>query len=1066
MPTYRLPSRLLSIAFILLTCFASVFGQGITTSGLSGFVTDAQGQGIAGVAISVLHEPSGTRASAISRAKGQYDLSGLRIGGPYTVTAAGAGLGEQTRKDIYLELGESGLVNFTVGQTEVVKMQAFTVSAERETVFSAAKISTGSSFDILDIANTTTVRRSVQDIAQLDSRVNLLNLANNGEMSAQGQNYRFNSFLVDNVQTNDPYGLNSNGFAALRSPIPLEALQGLSVELNPYDVRRAGFTGALINAVTKSGTNRFSGLVYAEYADQAYRAKNPVTNVRENFRERTFGATFGGPILRDRLFFFLSYDDFRRQTPPPTRAINLDPNQVAQIVARAQTFGYVAGDFEGAEGLSLQKTYLGKLDWNISTDHRMTVSYRRLRGIEPEFPFYSGNSGTSFSNYWYDASRETDSYTAQVFSKWTANFRTEASASFNKYNGSAQNHGPPFPEVFVRGLTAVRVQDNTTITTGTVDLGTNNTYQLNQLFTETRNASLVGEYSVGPHTFLLGADYQRTEISNLFVPYYYGAYTFNTLADWLSGTNASFQQTVVAAGKTIADAYAVFPYTTLGLFVQDVWKPTAQLTLTAGLRFDTPFISTGPTTIPTTTNYSEERFRAAFGRASNTTNDGNYLVAPRIGFNYKFATDRKTQVRGGVGLFQGTNPAVWLANAYQNRGVTNRVTVNNATFSPSTANNNVGAPAVAIINITDPDFHSPAVWKANLALDHLLPFGGLVLTAEFGVIEALHAPLLNNLNLRPVGINPDGRIRYAGPIAATTTTGGRNNASASYTNTSFYQNAGFADVYNLTNSKNGGGNDFTLRLARPFLRNWAASLAWTRSSYREVSPMTATGTAQSFYNTRAIFNPNEETSSTSNYNIPHKIVGQLTYRLNVFKNAPSTFSLTYQRRTGRPYSWIFYADANGDGFTFNDLFYVPSGPFDPKVRWNSVTERDNFFAYAKASTLSKYLGSVVPRNTETSPWVNTFDLKFTQVIPVYRSVTTEVYANLLNVGNLLNRRWGLVNEIPFSYKRAVAATTYDAATHQYVYTFTPTTLNLLPTTADGTSSTSRWQISVGMRVRF
>ena len=1057
------------LALVCASCLLAVSalnGQGLTTSGVTGLISDRSGRPIANATVTVVHEPSGTRAIAATGARGRYELAGLRTGGPYTIAAIAPGRVGETRGDVYLELGESGLFNFELEAGEIVQLKPFTVTAERETIFSAAKTGMGTGFDAREIEQIASVRRNVQDIAQLDSRVNLLNLGNNGELSAQGQNYRFNSFLVDNVPTNDPYGLNSNGFAALRSPVPFEALQALSVELNPYDVRRGGFTGALINAVTKSGTNRFAGMLYGEYTDERLRAKHPVTNAREGFSERTLGATLGGPLRRDRLFFFLSYDDFERETPPPTRQINLDPNQVAQIVARARTFNYESGDFSGAENLSRQKINLAKLDWNLGTAHRLSLTYRRLRGVEPEFPFYSGFNGTSFSNYWYDASRRTDNYTAQLFSNWTSRLRTEASVTFYEYNGSARNHGTPFPEVFVRGLNAIRVADGTPITVGTVDLGTNNTYQLNQLSTKTRNATVFGEYSLANHTLLAGADYQRTEIANLFIPYYFGAYTFNTLADWLAGTNASLQQTVFAPGKTVRDAVADFPSTTFGLFAQDTWRPSRQLTVTAGLRFDTPHVTTAPTTIPTTATYSEAAFRTAFGRASNTTNDGNFTIGPRVGFNYRFAGERKTQLRGGVGLFQGTNPAVWLANAYQNRGVTNRITIANATFSPSTGPVTVSAPAIAIINLTDEDFRSPSVWKANAALDHTLPFAGLVLTAEAGLVRAHRAPFLQNLNLRPVGTTPDGRIRYAGPISATTAGAGRSSASASYTSVANYLTPGFGDVYLLTNTDQGGGHDFTLRLARPFRQNWATSLSWTRSDYREASPMTATGVAQSFYNARAVVNPNEPKASRSNYSIPHKIVAQLVYRLTSFKRAPTTAALTYSGRTGRPYSWVFYADANGDGFTFNDLFYVPTGPTDPRVRWVNATERDNFFRFLDSSTLAKHRGAIVPRNSENSPWVNTFDLKLTQVLPIYRSVTTELYVNLINVGNLLNDQWGRVEEMPFSYRRAVAGTTFDATANQYVYTFTPTTLNPLPISADGSSSTSRWHLSAGVRVRF
>ncbi|MEO6568644.1 MAG: hypothetical protein ABIO94_07750, partial [Opitutaceae bacterium] len=939
-----------------------------------------------------------------------------------TITATG--LPEEVRKDVYLDLGEATPLSVKLGGSGVVTMEVFKVEGDRNTIFSAAKISTGSSFNAAEVEQLPSIRRNVQDIAQMDSRVTVLNLSQDGEMSAQGQNYRFNSFLVDNVQTNDPYGLNSNGFTTLRSPVPFEALQAVTVELNPYDVRRAGFTGALINAVTKSGTNKFSGMAYGEYTDLNMRAKNPVTQVRDSFRERTLGGTLGGPIVRDRLFFFLSYDEFRRQTPPPTLSQTLDPNQVAQIVARARTFNYEPGELTG-ENVARQKTHIAKLDWNISNTHRLSVSYRRVRSQSPVFQFYGGTNGTdtSFSNFWYDSSRKTDAYTAQLFSTWTPNFRTEATFSTLKYDGTAQNRGTPFPQVFIQGLTAVRIADNVTVTNATVDLGTYNVQQENEKTSKSRTASLTGEYLLGDHTFTVGAAYQRAETLDSFINNAYGSYTFATLASWLAGSPASKSQTVFAPGKTPADAIGSFVYTTLGLYLGDVWKPSSRLAVTAGLRFDGGYIPDGPIEIPAAPSYSEASFRTAFGRSSTTTNDGNYTISPRVGFNYRLTTERRTQVRGGLGLFQGTNPMVWLNNAYQSRGVTSNLTTANVSFSPDITSAPSGALPSAPINVTHPDFHAPAVWKANLAADHTLPFGGgLIVTAEAGFLQTKYGTIIRNLNLRPVGTNPDGRIRYAGPIVATSTGNGRGQNGNPYTSSANYQNAGFQDVYELANTSKGGGADFTLKLTRPMKNNWSGSLAWTRSNYKEVSPMTATGLAQSFYNTRAVFNPNDEVSSTSNYNIENRLVGQLTFRFNLIKRfkAPTTITAFWQSRIGRPYSWVFSGDANGDGFTFNDLLYVPSGPGDPNVRWNNTTERDNFFAYVASSSLRNYMGLVVPRNSETSLWVQTLDLKLTQEIPIRGNVRVEVFASLLNVGNLLKDKWGLLQELPFSYKRAVA----------------------------------------------
>ncbi|MBI4625107.1 MAG: TonB-dependent receptor [Verrucomicrobia bacterium] len=1065
----RLSGGIFALGFALA---GTAFGQGITTSAMSGTITDRQGKAVTDATITITHDPSGTSSTAVSRANGQYNISGLRVGGPYTVAVTAAGQPSESRTDVYLDLGAAQDVSFTLGATTVV-MDVVKVSVERDVTFGAGKITTGTVFTDADIANIASVRRNVQDFAQLDSRVYLGSYDQGGQLSAQGQNFRFNSFLIDGVQANDTFGLNSNGFSSLRSPIPPEAMLALNTELSPYDARRAGFTGALMNAVTKSGTNQFRGSLYYEYTDQDWRAKNPVTQVRDVFKESTFGATLGGPILPGKLFFFASYDHFKREIAPPSQNFVPDSAIVQAITTRAGSFGsFNPGSFS-ASNEPFQKTYLGKLDWNIVPGHRASFTYRKNEGQDTVFSNFSGATTTSFSTEWYDQPRKTDSYTGQFFSTWTPNLRTEVSASFTKYDGSpASRSDGKFPEVQIQNVSGRRLDTGAAITNGAVYFGTEFSRQLNAITTKTRNATFAADYSMGDHTFMFGGDYEKTEITNKFVQAFLGSYTFTNPAAWTAGTASNLQVAVLAPGATVDDAIARFDLGMYGLYFQDTWKPSTQLTLVGGLRLDYPEFSNNPKAIPTTPTYSEASFRTAFGIPSTTSGDGNYTISPRLGFVYELKTDRKTQLRGGVGLFQGRSPSVYLSNAYSNRGVAARVTQNNVPFT-ATVTPGTGAAAVAVINLTDPDFRQPVSWKGNLAIDHTLPFGGIVLTLEVSGIQAYRAIQTENLNLKPVGTMPDGRIRYAGVIAATTATASRSSASNTYRTNDLYQNAGFADVYKFTNSRKGGGEDFTFAIRRPMKRGlgglggyWAGSLAWTRSDYTEVSPSTSS-VAQSNYNNRAVFNPNENVDSISNTNIKDRIVATLTHRFELVKNYPTTIAAIYQARAGHPYSWVYFADSNGDGFTFNDLFYVPSGPTDPKVRWTSIAERDAFFDFVNSSTLRKYAGSVAPRNSEVSPWMQTLDLKFTQEIPMpgYNRVKFEAFANIINLGNLLNKNWGLIEEVPFSYKRAVAATTLDTATNQYVYTFNSTTLNTVPIVARDTPE-SRWQIQLGAKVRF
>lgn len=1097
-------SKLFTAAVAVVALFASTtvaFAQGITTGAIVGTALNPSGQPVAGATVTVVHEPSGTRASGVTRANGQYNVSGLRVGGPYTVTINADTYQETVRREIYVEQGSSVDVSATLAASGVVQLEAFQVVTSRDTTFGAGKMGTGSTFNEAEVGNVSSVRRNIQDVAVLDSRMFLGSLDQGGQLSAQGQNFRFNSLLVDGVRSDDQFGLNSNGFSSLRGPVPIDGIQSLGVELNPYSGRYSGFTGALINTTIKSGTNEFEGKIYYEVSNENLRAKNPLTGVKESFDEKSYGIVISGPIIRNKLFFSYIYDNFERTTVPPQAtfipngSISDASTPLGQIYARAKALGYDAGSLGSGDNVSTQETHIGKIDWNISDKHRLALTYRRNYGVESIFPNYTGATTTSLSGHWYTQNRNTDSYVAQLNSQWTPDFRTELTGSYTKYDGSPQNSATAFPMVTINGVAGTRAGSSTALS-GSVVLGTENSRQLNKLNTEESQFKAIGEWSRGNHTFTFGAEDVSTDYVNAFVQNTNGVYTFSSVANWTAGTPPSaYTLAKPYAGASIDDAVARWTYENYALFVEDTWRPNSKLTLLYGLRFDYPYIGEAP---PVATG-----FQSAFGIANNTTNSGNYTIAPRVGFSYEFATQRKTQLRGGVGLFQGKNPAVWLSNAYSNAG---SVYTYNATtaelagivFNPDPATQTVPGSAnpAPNINVTDGDFVQPRLWKSNIAIDHELPFGGITASVEYYfnlVDKSVNTVYLNYLE---AGTLPDGRIRYAGTatptgtfqIAGITTLAqaqaafGTSAVNSSATSGSFSpanpnsvvfnsaSTAGrrrvstFADVFYLTNTDKGQAWGTTFSLARPMKNKWGWSFSYTRGNATEVSPITSS-TASSNYQNRAVFNPNEDVASISNTSIKDRIVASVTRQFEFIKKAPTTISLVYQGRTGHPYSWVFRGDANGDGFTFNDLLYVPTGPTDPKVTWGSTAERDAFFAFVETTSLSKYKGTHAPRNSETSPWLQTVDLKFTQALPIYKKVRAELYLNVINFANLLNDKWGIQEEVPFSYRRAVAGATYNATTNSWAYTFNNTTLNTVPTTVDDTP-VSRWQVLAGMRIKF
>lgn len=1069
-------ARFCGVLALGLALAGSALGQGITSAAVSGVVINKQGSPVSGATVTITHEPTGSKTTTTTRGNGQYDVTGLRVGGPYTIAADGPGLQLPPQKDIYLTLENVAAVNFDAN-ADVVKLEAFRVSESTDTTFDANRMGSGRSFSERDIASIATARDNVQDIARLDSRITLNSLDQGGQLSAQGQNFRFNSFLVDGVESNDPFGLKGDGTNALRSPVAIESLAAVDVQLNPVDVRRAGFTGVLINTITKSGTNEFHGGVKYTYSDQDWRAKNPNTastlfGQRESFKERTWNFELGGPIIPNRLFFYLNFDDYRREAAPPSTNFRYtDQTQIDAIITRARALGYDPGSLGGVTStLTTQKTKLAKLDWNITDTQRLSVTYRDNDGTTPNFASLTSVFGQSFSNYWYDTPQKSTVYTGVLNSQWSPDFHTEATLTYTEWDGTPQNRGAPFPEVTINGLTGIRGDTGATITTGSVRLGTEFSRQLNQVYTENWQGKLNGDYSFGDHTITVGGDWDRIKYYNAFAQAFYGSYAFANVANWQAGTPVqTYTDAKLNPGFTLDDAIARWSYTSIAGFIQDRWKPSSRLTLVGGLRLDYPYVPQRP---PTASG-----FEAAFGMPNNTTNSRNWTLAPRVGFNYRVPTDRKTELRGTLGLFQGRNPAVWISNAYSQAGVLG--TVSNATgitFVPDVTRQPTptGALAAPNINITDPGFRSPSVWKGTLALDHQLPVGGFTFSAAFDAIKTYKALAIQFLNYQVATTGPttlpDGRIRYAGNITpaygtfpATNVTGRRRVTTGGPTG------GGFADVYLLTNTNKGEQKGVTLALSRPVKNHWGANFAWTRSEATEVSPMTSS-TAGSLYGLRAVFNPNEDVASTSNTNTKDKLVASLTGTWEFIKGARTSTTLTYIGQTGHVYSWTFKGDANGDGFADNDLFYMPTGPSDPRVRWTNPAEATAFFAYAEQQGLSSYAGGVIPRNAATSPWNNTLDLTIIQDLPGAWRVKPQLILQCVNFGNLLKKSWGLLEETPFSYRRTLAGASYDPAGNggqgQYVYVYNQNTVGAGPLITTLDPIQSRWHLKAAIKLSF
>ncbi|HEX3728547.1 MAG TPA: carboxypeptidase regulatory-like domain-containing protein, partial [Opitutaceae bacterium] len=1068
------------------------------------------GKPIAGATVIAIHTPSGSRTPTVTRSGGEFNITGLRPGGPYTVTVAAGQFQSANKTDIYVDVGGTGSVNFSLAPEAVVKMEAVTVTEGRDTTFGAEAMATGIALNNEQIQDVTSIRRDMQDLENLDPRVMAIQASTSDpeyQLSAQGQNYRSNALLVDGVSINDSFGLNSNSYAGLRNPIPPDWIESLTFQLNPYDLTHTGFTGAELNADLKSGTNEFHGSLYEIYTGNRFRGPDPVPNAvygtHEPLQEHTTGATLGGPIVKNKVFFFAGYDAFREIGTPPSQFFNpqdtaADAAVINSIVQHSiSAFGYNPGSFNAVNHI-WEQNFMAKLDWNISDSQKFQFTFRHTSGSSPNFQSFTGTSFTSFSGQWYNSPRKDTSLAAKLNSDWNSiipGFSTEFEANYHRYNGSPGLGSNPFPNVQVDNVVGLNKSNNTSIPFGSVDLGTDSSRQLNNFYIWEYESHLFGEYSIGDHTFKFGAAFDRNEYLDTFIANALGNYTFANVQDWLNSTPSGFSLAVpnTSAGFTsFAQDVDSFAQTDFSGLLQDTWKPSQDLTIIAGARIDDPYFSGKPA--------ASSQFANAFGYTNSFVPSGNSTISPRLGFNYTVPTQVKTQVRGGIGLFLGPSPAILVGNAFGNAGqvATYNVGSTSSTAAPIVLSNGqnfpftVGAPSASTLallsaatppfptfNITAHNFQWSSLWKANLAIDRQLPWWGLIMTLEGDWTKVNHDPFFANLNLKPAATGPafmpDGAIRYAGNITPGTTVAAANQiAGFSYVGTSSMSgstvlqiNPTIGPVLQLGNTNQGATQEYTIEFHRQLKDHIGASLAYTHSHATQVEALTSS-VALSDFTSQTYLNPNDNKAYRSDYSVPDKFVGTLTFQENFFKSikAPTTLAFQAIWQSGHPYSYLFFGDADGSGAA-RSLFYVPSGPNDPKVAWASPTEEANFFQFLQNTPdLAKWAGKVVPRNAENGPWDKTVNVHFEQVLPVYGPVKISLFADCYNFANLLDKNWGIFSDFDFPYSRTIAGTFYNPAGNggagQYTYTFNSSTLGNSTTFSD----MSRWNIQIGARLSF
>lgn len=946
-----------------------------TASSINGTIVDSSGNVLSGATVIVTHEPTGQVKTLTTNDQGRYAARGLRTGGPYKIEVRNGGYSDAEESNIFIKLGEDRAIDAVLVEDAIAldTVTAVGVAAQSAT-FNPDNMGAGSSFTQEQITNLPATDRDVRDFIRLDSRVNLRDFE--GGISVSGVNNRFNNFSVDGVGASDPFGLEPGGFTGLSQPFSLDTIAELNVQLSPYDVTLGNFTGASINAVTKSGTNEFSGRVSYYFGDES------LARTDDDFSNEVYSVSVGGPIIKDRLFFFVSYENEER-----TRLANeltlsqsgLDDLARIQNIA-TNVWGFDAGTFQAPSNqIAEEESLLVKLDWNINDFHRASLRYTTNEDLDPSFPNYGGTN-SSFSSHWFNDQFENDTLALNVYSDWTANFSTEFRYSQNTFDKEPiSQNGTRLPQIEIRDIGDEGARTR---------LGTERFRHANVLNVEEEKIYLEGNYFMGNHNLTFGVERKSQDNSNLFVFSSLGQYTFNNVDDFEAGFY-DFYQLRIGSDPANPFPLSVWSWKQDSLFIQDNWTVNENLTVQYGLRFDKPSADGRPR--------FNQSFQDAFGFANNGV-ISNGVIQPRFGFNYDMSDERYMQLRGGVGIFTGQTPNVWLSNSFTNTGGDVDVyrDFDNFGFSPDPDNQPIpGGPGSASqdVDSLDPDFELPTVLKSNIAVDAELPWYGLIGSLELEYSQVQNAIHYQHLNLgAPTGALPDGRLSYfSDPLDPN---------SDERAN----QNSDFNDVLYLTNTNKGETKRATVSIELPQTEHWYAKASYTYTDATEVSAGTSSRAISNWNNTPTI-NPNEVLVATSAYEIENAFNFFVNYENNFFGDTFTKIGLVFVSRDGEPFSYNFSNDVNGDGIRDNDLFYVPN---PDEYVLDDPSQAAAFETFLQQSGLSQYRGRIAPRNAFKPNRINQWDLNVQQELPAWGRVRATMYFNVKNLGNLLNSDWGQV----------------------------------------------------------
>lgn len=1112
--------RLVSVVFLLTLAFVSRAQE--TTSEITGLVTDAQGAPVSGATITALHTPTGTKYSTSSRKDGRFNFANVKIGGPYTITTTFVGFKDEVQDNIMLVLGQEFKADFKLTPISNTLTEVVIKTSSQNKVFNNNRTGSQEVITRDQLEKLPTINRSLQDFTKLTPTANGLAFG--------GQSNQYNNLTVDGANFNNSFGLSGTlGGQTNSQPISLDAIEQIQVNVSPYDVRQGGFSGAGINTVTKSGTNTFKGSIYTYTkgaGTQGYKVGD-VTLPKQTLDYNLRGFTVGGPIIKNKLFFFVSGEQERR-TDPGTQFIAYDathqPNGVSVSAASAALlqqladtlkarFGYDPGAYQGYSYKTKSDKITAKVDWNISPKHTLTIKYNYLKSSRQ---IQASNSGSVNSSY----GRTPGQYAMPFYgSGYTINnnFNIVIAELNSRFNNRISNK-------LQVGYTALR--DYRSALTGTQTAGKNagaymplvdildgngnpftsfgyeqytygnvlntNVFQFNDIFT----------LFAGKHELTFGTQNSFKKYENGFSPAYEGVYRFNSLDDFyasLNGTKPAARYDLSASLKPDGSFPLVGPKDQeYSLFAQDKWRVKPNLTVTYGVRGDLAVFQN-------TFLYNQvvDGLTQFYNGTHLNTGQGpktSLLISPRVGVNWDVFGDHKTQVRGGVGVFAGPPPFVWISNQASNSGVALFGSISNGTgymFNSdpnayrSVITGNGSGPAKSYsLNVTDPNFKFPQALKASVAVDQKLP-DNFVVTFEYTIARDINAVFFQNVNLPNSTLTlPDGRPYFSAnqiyPI------GGSSAATPS--------NPNIGNAIYMTNTNKGYAYTATVQVQKTF-RNLYLNAAYTYQESKDI--MVGGSTAATMWGSKPIKgDPNSAELGFSNAYLPHRIIVSAFYRKEYAKHFATSIGAIFEAAPNGTGSYVYSGDLNGDGQTSNDLLYIPTkqdiqnyiangqlvqAASTKVVTYNNGTATTTTVKDSRTpdqigqqldafinqdSYLSKHRGQIAERNALVYPWFKRLDLNLTQDFYFMTGKTKHTLRftfDLINAGNLLNKDWGTY-QLPNVTAPLTAKTTVVNGVPKPVFSFPylngGTQTPYSTTWKDDVSILSRWQMQFGFRYLF